>query len=340
MTITLRPVFRSALSILIPVVFSIQAPAQELHHYVFFNRDHERIAEPSFLETKALEGAQLKYTWKELEPAKGRYDFDAIRKDLEFLTSHGKKLWVQLQDVSFDSTINPMPRYLMKGKEYHGGANLQYDNGEDGAIIVNGWVARRWDPAVGDRFRKLLAALGAEFDGKIEGINLPETAVDFGNNVDSLPPGFSCDAYRDGVLENMKALKRAFPTSLTLLYLNFMPGEKYMPEERSYLGSLYREALNLRMGLGGPDLLPYKRGQMASGYRFIMMSAKSLVNGVAVQWGNYQYNNPKTNRRVTIPELIEFATGYFGAHYIFWSTQEPFYSRDVLPFVRGNEHSR
>ena len=335
MTITPGRFSLFAASIFVPIVFSVHVSAQELHHFVFFNRDRERIEETSFLKTKALEGAQLKYTWKELEPAKDRYDFGEIRKDLEYLTRHGKKLWVQLQDVSFDSTINPMPGYLMKGKEYHGGANLQYDNGEDGSVIVNGWVSRRWDPAVGDRFRKLLAALGAEFDGKITGINLPETAVDFGNNVDSLPPGFSCDAYRDGILENMKALKKAFPTSLTLLYLNFMPGERNMPEERSYLGSLYRAALKLGIGLGGPDLLPYKKAQMASGYRFIMMAAESLVNGVAVQWGNYQYNNPKTNRRVTIPELIEFATRYFGAQYIFWSTQEPFYTKEVLPLLQS-----
>ena len=38
-----------------------------VHHYVFFNRDRERIAEPTFIQTKAIEGAQLKYSWRELE---------------------------------------------------------------------------------------------------------------------------------------------------------------------------------------------------------------------------------------------------------------------------------
>src|SRR5215470_6714190 len=77
--------------------------AKPVRHYVFFGRDRERIAEASFLETKAFEGAQLKYTWKELEPQKDRYDFSAIRKDLAFLTSKGKKLFIQLQEVSFDA---------------------------------------------------------------------------------------------------------------------------------------------------------------------------------------------------------------------------------------------
>jgi len=47
------------------------------HHYVFFNRDRERISDAAFLETKAFEGAQLKYTWRELEREKDRYDFSA-----------------------------------------------------------------------------------------------------------------------------------------------------------------------------------------------------------------------------------------------------------------------
>src|SRR6185295_8300697 len=45
--------------------------AQGAHHYVFFNRDRERISDAAFVNTKAFEGAQLKYTWSELEPEKG-----------------------------------------------------------------------------------------------------------------------------------------------------------------------------------------------------------------------------------------------------------------------------
>jgi len=57
--------------------------AHAAHHYVFFNRDRERISEPVFLGTKAFAGAQLKYTWRELEPEKDAYDFSAIAKDLK-----------------------------------------------------------------------------------------------------------------------------------------------------------------------------------------------------------------------------------------------------------------
>src|SRR6266566_4812218 len=74
------------------------ASAAEPRHYVFFNRDRERISDAAFLGTKTFEGAQLKYTWRELERGRDDYDFSAIQRDLAFLNSKGKKLFIQLQD--------------------------------------------------------------------------------------------------------------------------------------------------------------------------------------------------------------------------------------------------
>src|SRR5678815_2798683 len=172
-----------------------------VHHYVFFGAERERIAETSFLDTKAFEGAQLKYTWRELEPAKDNYDFSSIRKDLEFLTSKGKKLFIQLQESSFSEKWIPVPKYLQT-EEYHGGVAPQYEieNNDEEHAKIAGWVARRWDPVVQDRFHKLLNALGKEFDGKIEGINLPETSIGFGETGRLKPAGYSGEIYRDAVI--------------------------------------------------------------------------------------------------------------------------------------------
>ena len=68
------------------------------HNYVFFGQERERIADTAFLAHPSIVGAQLKYTWRELEPAQGRYDFRAIRRDLAFLKRHDKRLFLQLQD--------------------------------------------------------------------------------------------------------------------------------------------------------------------------------------------------------------------------------------------------
>src|SRR5262245_31979968 len=94
------------------------ASADGLHHYVFFNRDRERRSDAVFVGTKAFEGAPLKYTWRELEPGKDGYDFSAIRHDATFLISKGKKLFIQIQDVSFDPTVVNVPDYLVHDARY------------------------------------------------------------------------------------------------------------------------------------------------------------------------------------------------------------------------------
>lgn len=292
-----------------------------------------------FLQTTAFEGAQLKYTWRELEPEKDNYNFSIIQKELNFLTSKGKKLFIQLQDVSFDESIINVPQYLMEHDIYKGGADRQYpyEGDDEENAVPAGWVARRWDLLVRERFHKLLFALGKELDGKIEGINLPETSIDFGESGRLFPKDFTPDIYRDAVIENMKTLKKAFPNSVTMQYANFMPGEWLPWEDMSYLRSVYKSAKELKVGVGGPDLLPYKKGQMNHSYQLINQFDDAIPTGIAVQWGNYEYMNPKTDKQITIPELIEFAKEYLKIGYIFWCTQEPYYSEKLIPFLKSNK---
>jgi hypothetical protein len=309
--------------------------AQEVHHYVFFAKERTRLTEPSFVGLKSLEGAQLKYSWRELEPQQDAYDFGPVRHDLDVLKANGKRLFVQIQDVSFDANIVPVPKYLLEESQYHGGADKQYDfaNDDEARATPAGWVARRWDPAVSERFHKLLLALGREFDGQVEGVNLAETAVEFGQTGRWYPSSFTPVIYRDAVLTNMAVLKRAFPKSVVMVYANFMPGEWLPDDDHSYLRSVYQRAKELNVGVAGPDLLPYKPGQMRHSYPLIRECAGVVPTGIAVQWGNYQYENPKTGRQVSIAELAGFATGYLKANYIFWCTQEPYYSDKLLPWL-------
>ena len=58
--------------------------------------------------------------------------------------------------------------------------------------------------------------------------------------------------------------------------------------------------------------------------------------GIAVQDGNYQHVNPKTGKQVTVPELIGFTTDYLKVDYIFWCTQEPFYSNELIPLMQAS----
>lgn len=315
--------------------------AKPLHHYVFVGQDREKIANAAFLDTKAFEGAQVTYSWRQLEPSKDAYDFGDIRHDLAFLNSKGKRLFIQLQDATFSESRINVPRYLLQDSQYNGGAEkvYSYKAGHEDIAKVAGWVARRWDSAVQDRFHKLLFALGKEFDGRIEGINFAETSIEVGETGLLFPKGFSFEAYRDGIITNMKALKRAFPKSVAMQYANFMPGEWLPDEDRGYLRAVYEAAKELKIGVGGPDLCPYKKGQMNNSYPLIRDAAAEVPVGIAVQDGDYGFINPKTGKRVSIPELMEFASEYLKADYIFWCTQEPFYSGDLAAVLRRGDAS-
>jgi hypothetical protein len=186
---------------------------------------------------------------------------------------------------------------------------------------------------VQERFRNLLLALGRAFDGRVAGINFAETSVTFGASGRFFPAGFSYTSYRDGVITNMKALKQAFPKSVTLVYGNFMPGEWRPVENRGYLDAVYRAAWELGVGVGGPDLMPHRRGQLHGAYPLIRESSAHVPTGLAVQDGNLSEINPATGRPVTASELLEFATTDLRLHYVFWGIEEPFYSEQIMPLI-------
>lgn len=312
--------------------FCLGASPQEIsnkpiHHYVFFDLERERISDESFLKTPQFEGTQLKYTWPELEPEKDKYDFNAIEKDLNFLNAHGKKLFIQIQDLSFTVSRKYVPKYLLNEAEFHGGASLHY-SGEGEDAKPEGWIARRWDKAVRNRFQKLLKELGKQFDGRIAGINLPETAFSHGDKEDFTPSN-----YRDAIVETMKAMKSAFTKSVTMQYANFMPGEWLPHEDHGYLRDVYESASKLGVGVGGPDLLPFKKGQLNHAYRFIPEFSGKIPTGIATQWDNYKHLNPNTGKEVSVSELYGFAKNQLKVDFIFWCTQEPYFTRDLIPFL-------
>lgn len=306
-------------------------------HYAFFGFDRGQIHKDYFLESPGFEGAQLRYSWNALEPNRGEYDFSAIENDLQTLKKAGKRLFVQVQDVSFSPQVKFVPQYLLDDPEFNGGANLQYAVNEDdeSKSKPEGWVARRWDPAVQERFHKLIHALGDRFDGEIEGLNLSETAVGFGETGVLYPEGFSPDRYRDAIIKTMSELKAAFPNTTVIVYANFMPGDWNKWDECDSLRAVYAAAQRMGVGVGGPDIKVNKRWQMFNSYPLIREASGHVPAGVAVQWGNYEVANPETGKQVTIEDIYAFARGYLKLDYIFWEPQPPFFKKAVIPFVEA-----
>ena len=330
----MTPIHKAVSIVLLFHLYCAAAAAKPVHHYVFFGMDRESIPNAkSFLETKAFEGAQVAYSWRQLEHTKDEYDFSLIREDLAFMNAHGKKLWIQIQDVAFSDRWKMVPEYLLKEPQYHGGVARQYKYpaSDESRAVPLGWMAKRWDTAVRERFQKLLLALGKEFDGRIVGINLEESSADFGESGKLYPEGFTRELYRDAIIANMKALKRAFPKSIAMQYANFMPGGK------EYLEAIYKAARENKIAVGGPDLLPFRPFQHANSYPMIRESAGVVPTGIAVQDGNYSDVNRETGKRAEISELLKFATEYLKIDYVFWCTEEPYYSKELIPFMKSKK---
>jgi hypothetical protein len=223
---------------------------------------------------------------------------------------------------------------LLEDSIFHGGANKQYKfkDYKEEEYYELGWVTRRWDPAVQKRLHLLYSALGKQFDGLVEGVNTEETATDFGSGP-LHPPGFTFHRYKDAILENLAALKKAFPKSTVIVYANFMPGGFLPGQDTGLLKAVYEFAWKNKIGVGGPDLLPYKWDQMSNSYGWIRNSYQKVPTGVAVQDGTYQYVNPRTNKIITAAEIYAFAKNDLHLSYIFWGTEKPFFHSQVLPFL-------
>ena len=296
-----------------------------IRHFVYFARDRELIKGHPFLSHSMFKGAQIMYSWRQLEPEKGKYDFSALQEDYQYLKKFNKKLFVTLQDVTFSSKRKAVPDYILTS-EYDGGAVEQYNN--DGS--PGGWVAKRWNKKVRERFAQLMQALGKAFDGKIEGINLQETAIEVKDS------GFSELGYVAGIKENMLALKQAFPGTVTMIYANFMPGEWLPDNDKGYLLSIYQYGEQIGVGLGGPDLMVKRKGQLNHTIAMMHENHYTVSLGIAIEDGNYIgetgdaiEDKTKTHENI-VPLLHAFAKDFLKVNYMFWANQEPYFKDDVL----------
>jgi hypothetical protein len=239
---------------------------------------------------------------------------------------------VQLQDTTFSDQYVAVPAYLLTA-EFDGGAIQQRnDDGE-----TEGWVAKRWNPEVRARFAKLLTAMGAQFDARVEGINLQESAIGVSTEFDT---SFDDRLYAESLKANMRALKDAFPNSTTMQYANFMPGEWLPWDDKGFLRSLYQFGEEIGVGLGGPDLMIRRKAQLNHTIAMMHEHEYTAPLGIAIQDGNYIgytgadgeiSDSNRSNRKNLAPMLYEFARDFMKVDYMFWVDQKPYFEEDVLP---------
>ncbi|MEM9501442.1 MAG: hypothetical protein AAF941_06300 [Pseudomonadota bacterium] len=265
-----------------------------------------------------VEGAQVIYNWRMLEPKEGEYDFSSIETDLKLLEELNLPLFVQVQDRFFSPKARRLPQYILDNPEYDGGLVRQFDNAGEGKPIGKGWFAKQWNPALRRRFQALLKALAERFDGRIFGINLPESAI---SPIEG-EEGFSCDAYFEATLENMRYAKAAFSKTQVVQYINFWPCE--WNNDKGYMERSFALAVEQGIGVGGPDIIPNRRGQMKNSYPFFNRHKQDLpLIAMGIQEPTLTYTDPETGKPFARSKFVEFARDYLGVDIIFWSVEAP-----------------
>lgn len=166
----------------------------------------------------------------------------------------------------------------------------------------------------------MLKALAARFDGRVAGIDLPETAADLTSS--EKRDGFSCDSYLDAELENARYARQVFRRSAVVQYVNFWPCE--WNNDHQYMSRTFAFAAARGIGLGGPDVVPFKKGQMMNSYPFFhQYRGKLKLVAMAVQDATLTYTDPKTGKHFSRADFAAFARDYLRADIIFWTIEVP-----------------
>jgi alpha-galactosidase len=270
---------------------------------------------------KKFVGGQRIYTWRQLEPEKGQYDFSAIEADLALLHRQQQRLFLEVWDNSFDGKTMPVPDYLL-GAEYKGGIARPENNKR----VTR---TKRWVPAVMDRYLLLVEALGKHFDNNPDfaGFIHTETAMeDKGDGFEDYS-GIDFDVQMHRLIAESR---KAFPHTPVIVQGNW-----YSYDGLAGLMKLAEYAEEEGVGWAGPDLVP---GQDIWGYEIIKRKAGKMPLGLSAQWDSYK-------GKWTAKQLLDFAVNDMKLNFIFWGSFNRrtggglSFRGDILPSVNAYAES-
>jgi hypothetical protein len=271
-------------------------------HYLSSAKLRDTIDDILFLLEPSVTGLQLRYSWRELEPSRGVYNFDHIKNDLRILSSRGKKLNVMLMDKSFTSarfTPDYIPTFLSP----------------------EGSCAKRWDPFVVLHFRSLLEALARA----VPGIDVSTEESSLGQFLlgDPVTSDYTPEAYANSLIEVCSFGRTLFPRFFW--YANFIKGNN------SLLYNIAKFVAPLGVYIGGPDVTPESDGHIKVVTPFYEWLAKTYPRGS--RFSSFQRNSYKHERPNgvywTMAELYTFAVTHYDPDTMFWNIKEDAKLRDV-----------
>lgn len=269
-------------------------------HYAYVG--DRKVLKDEYVPSAVFRGVQKNYSWSDLEPVKGQYDFSEIDADIQFLKSRGLYLVAQITYKKFKPGTTGVPDYIVNGAAEFGPDRTYVT--DNGSIYPSIWV-----PAVEQRFIELIEALGDQYDKNpaFEMINLPETANGAKLSV-LLDAGYTDEKDEVAHKHIMLALRNAFPNTVRVQYMNW---------SKTLVEHLTAYAMEIGVGVGGPDFNPNRDLPTNEACQ----SARGVVPlASAVQYADYFKNPPNPASGLMDPHLIyNYGRNELHLNYIFWA---------------------
>lgn len=281
--------------------------------------------------TPALQGLQVRYSWRTLEPEKDKYDFTPIDKILEKLATRNRRMIILFSLKSFTPDIggSPVPGYVFTD-EYAGGVQ-GYTAWND--TEIKGYVIKLWNEKVYSRLTLLLKKLGERYNANphFEGIGFTETVFSVNGGASDGFPGMA--TYHDRLLKLNRDLKLFFPNCLTNQFANY---------PRDFLGQLTSNLKEIGSGFGGPDILPTDGGltwknNPKGAYLYYPELSGIIPLLPSVQHSNYRNTQADGGGyQPTLINLLKYGRDTLYANYMFWTRDVQFY-KQVLALLNQAE---
>lgn len=294
--------FHAALS------WGAEPPLRKYHpgHYVALPRYDDSAGAITDSMRSGVVGVQVRYTWRELEPSYGNYDFTPIAEDLNQLSVLDGQLVAFLVDKSFNGE-RFTPEYLWDDH------TLPFE----GAFAGPGYVAKRWDPYVVERMKHLLSAMATAFDAhpRFEGVAIQETALGL-DDATLVAEGYTAERYRDALMDVLQNGAAAMPRSRVFWYANFLPWGQ------AYLADVADGVTPHGVAVGGPDVLPDNWALENLTYPILRDLGPEVMVFNSAQFHSYRHEHldPEAATRYWTPrEIMEFARDDLKVRYLFWN---------------------
>jgi hypothetical protein len=271
-----------------------------------------------------MRGIMKKYSWRELEPTQGNYNFSMIQSDLYWAQAYGMQLIIMIEDKSF-TLERPNPGYL---------DSLTPRN------RAGGYTIARWHPTIVTRYKALVGAMGKRFDShpNFEGIAQQESALGLASTT-LKQYGYTAEKYRDALIASFGHALTVMPRSRVFWYQNYIVGNQ------NYIGSVAAALGPKGLVMAGPDVLPDRKQLVEKSYPFFTQFKDKMHLGIQVEGICYRAlheTSGYSTKYWTMPELFRFARDKLHVNYMFWvripkSTPSDSYNwNHALPVAEAN----